>query len=330
MKRSAEARESPAAGGSAPRRDVVAGPASAGPQKARPVKLSPEDSTEDAAICVFLSALDQFEANARALRAQEDPECVHQMRVALRRLRAAIGLFRNALSGPALDAARERAKAIASVLGAARDWDVFREMLEAGPRAAFEQEPSFFALLDAVASRRAMAYAQARAKLDETQAVQFVAEFRAAIELRDWNAAADARDEGSAKGFAQAALTRLRKRVMKKSRGLADLSPEDRHQARIALKKARYGAEFFQSLFPHRRGARRFSRALAELQDGLGAFNDMETVTPLLDEIDAGDGGVTMRASAFVRGWFAHAARAGVEHARESEKRLKELAPFWS
>lgn len=309
---------------------VVASPAAAAPVRARPVELSPRDSVEDAAARIFSSALDQFEANAAAFRAQEAPETIHQMRVALRRLRAAIGLFRDALSGPALEAARERAKTIAGVLGAARDWDVFREMLDDGPRAAMVEDASLSALLDAVELRRARSYRGARETLDAPPTLQFVAEFRAAMELRDWTPAPGAREEGSAPAFAQEALTRLRKRVLKRSRGLADLSPEARHEARIALKKARYGAEFFQSLFAHRGAARKFSRALAELQDGLGAFNDMETVTPLLDGVDSNSRGkAAMRASGFVRGWFAHAARAGVEHARESEKRLKELEPFW-
>jgi CHAD domain-containing protein len=115
---------------------------------------------------------------------------------------------------------------------------------------------------------------------------------------------------------------------LKKSKGLADRSPAARHRARIALKKARYGAEFFENLFGGEKAAADFIVTLARLQDGLGAYNDMATANALLDEIDV-EAGPSLRASGFVRGWFAHAAKAGAAHARKSEKRLKKLEPFW-
>lgn len=297
--------------------------------RAAEIELSSGLSLEEAATTILFSGLDQFEANIPALMTSGAPESVHQMRVGLRRLRAATGLLRPAITGDALVTARERAKLIAGVLGSARDWDVFREMLDAGPREALADEPSYYALLDAVELRRAGAYREARALLESERTESFISDLREAIETKSWRVEPGMREAGSAKRFAARALTRLRKRALKKSRGLATLTPEERHQARIALKKARYGAEFFQSLFDHRARARRFSRALAELQDGLGGFNDMEMSNKLLDRIDREHGGRTMRASGFVRGWFAHAAREASEHGEESEKRLKELKPFW-
>ncbi|PPD45025.1 MAG: hypothetical protein CTY15_05785 [Methylocystis sp.] len=296
-------------------------------RKAQPIKLLQSDSAEDAAVCVFSATLDHFEANAATFRERQSVESVHQMRVALRRLRAAIGLFKDALCGPSLDAAREKARSLAAVLGQARNWDVFRKMLDA-PGAALAEEPSYYALIDAVELRRAKGYRAVRAALEGDEAAAFVRSFREAIAARDWTAAPNYKEEGSAKDFARAALSRLRKRVLKKSKGLAARTPEERHELRIALKKARYGAEFFESLFAHRKDAADFAAALAKMQDGLGAYNDMATANALLVEVDA-QGGATLRASGFVRGWFAHAAQAGVAHARKSEKRLKKLQPFW-
>jgi CHAD domain-containing protein len=297
--------------------------------KARPVKLLRQDSAEDAAVSVFSAALDHFEENLPHFKARQSAESVHQMRVGLRRLRAAIGLFRGAVFGQRLEAARAGAKSLASILGAARDWDVFREMLDDGPGRTLADDPSFQALLDAVESRRTGAYRAAKKALESAKTKKFIGDFRKAIAARDWTPEPGARDPESARAYATQALTRLRKRVLKKSRGLAQFTPDERHEVRIALKKARYGAEFFESLFSHRAEAAAFSAALARIQDGLGVFNDMETVNRLLDEIDAGDDGKALRASGFVRGWFAHAAREGDAHARKSEKRLKRLEPFW-
>lgn len=296
-------------------------------EKARPVKLLKSDSVEDAAVCVFSAALDHFEGNMPVFLSSRAPESVHQMRVALRRLRAAMGLFGKALSGESLETARVRAKELGAILGAARNWDVFGAMLEKGPAAAPGDDPGLGALTEALARRRADAYRAACDAVAGDGTQVFLADLRKAVASRDWEPAPGAADEGGAADFARAALTRLRKRVLGKSRNLARRGPEERHQARIALKKARYGAEFFESLFD-RDEAAKFSARLAAMQDGLGAFNDMAMVGRLLDEIDR-DGPVAPQASGFLRGWFAHAAQDAVEHARKSEKKLKKLEPFW-
>lgn len=303
-------------------------PAGSEAAQARPVKLLRSDSVEDAAVCVFSAALDHFEANIPLFLSQQSAESVHQMRVALRRLRAAMRLFSDALSGDRLETARARARSLGSLLGAARDWDVFHDMLARGPGGPLSDDPGFYALLDAIELRRAAAYRAARAAVEGPEVQLFLSDFRKAVAGRDWDAAPGMSDEASAEDFARQSLTKLRKRALKKSRGLAERTPEERHAARIALKKARYAASFFASLFD-RDEAADFVATLGGLQDGLGVFNDMATANRLLDEIDAA-GGASQRASGFVRGWFAHAAQEGAQHARKSEKRLKKLEPFWA
>lgn len=297
--------------------------------KAKPIALSQEDALEDAAAAIFSGALEHFLANVPLLQTSSAPESVHQMRVALRRLRAAIGLLRPAVVGPALETAAERAKALASTLGAARDWDVFGAALCDGPREAIGDDPSFHALTDALEALREQAYRVAHDAVSSDESSRFVDDLRLAIARRDWESAPETRARGSASIFAVHALTRLRKRLLKKSKGLATLSADERHLVRIALKKARYGAEFFESLFDDRKDARAYLHALGEMQDQLGLFNDMEVANGLLDQIDA-QTPEAARASSFIRGWFAHAARQGVAHAERSEKRLKQLAPFWT
>lgn len=281
----------------------------------------PRNASLDGAVSTISSAcLDHFVANWPAFRESAAPESVHQMRVALRRLRAVTGLVKRALPCSELQRAAGRAKNIAATLGAARDWDVFRELLEAGPRQALRDDPGYFALLDAAELRRAAAYAKARAAIDSGETKQFVADLRAALgRLGDGG--------GPARDFAAKALDRLRRRVLKKSKGLASRTPDERHEARIALKKARYGAEFFESLFDG--DAREYGRALARIQDGLGADNDMEMAARLLDDIDANGADMTLRASAFARGWFARAREEGAARAGKIEKSLKKLEPFW-
>ena len=296
--------------------------------RATPQRLSVSDSIEDAASRILLAALDQFTANAAIFAKAETIESVHQMRVALRRLRAALGLFRSALVGAALTTAAARAKTIASALGPARDGDVFLEMLDAGPGAMTEAAPDLSTLRAAVQRHRDAGYETARQTLQNEATTIFVDDLRHAVTTRDWHAAPGAETAGSARDFAKTALARLRKRVLRKSRHLATRTAEERHAARIALKKARYAAEFFESLFEHRRAARDFIHRLAELQDALGADNDLAAANRLITRLHADDASAALTAG-FACGWFAHAARDGVAHARAREKRLKMLKTFW-
>lgn len=295
--------------------------------RAAPVRLSPSDSIETAASGIFLAALDHFAANAAIFAQSETIESVHQMRVALRRLRAAIRLFRPRLAGESLAVAAMRAKTIAAALGDARDDDVFLELLDAGPGVT-TGAPDLSALRTAAQHHRDASYAQARQTLRDASTLAFIDDLRRVVTTRDWIAAPGADEAESVRDFAKAALTRLRKRAMRKSRRLATQTPDQRHAARIALKKARYGAEFFESLFGHPRAARDFTRTLAALQDGLGAFNDLTAANRQLARLHADDASLALAAS-FVRGWCAHAACASLDHAHESEKRLKALKTFW-
>jgi CHAD domain-containing protein len=104
--------------------------------------------------------------------------------------------------------------------------------------------------------------------------------------------------------FARRALGKGERRIARGARKFAQLSAARRHALRIAIKRQRYAAEFFESLFDGRpkRQARRQTRYLAALraaQEALGRANDAGVAAQLLRDVDAGPGG------AFVRGWLA-------------------------
>ena len=110
------------------------------------------DTTLDEAIAaVMRNCLAHFLSNLPALGAGDKVEAVHQMRVAMRRLRSALDLFGRALPHAEFEALRAESKRIAAVLGEARDWDVFVERLRDGALARFAGEPGFDRL---VAARR--------------------------------------------------------------------------------------------------------------------------------------------------------------------------------
>jgi CHAD domain-containing protein len=310
--------------------------------KARRPALDPQASLDEAIVAVLGSCLDHFLANWPALVHSPRPEeAIHQMRVALRRLRACVGLLRRGVAGEGLETAGARAKEIAGALGEARNLDVLKDMLAEGPLAQTTGESTFYALLDAVECRRAEQHAAVQRLVAAPATTQFVLDLRATLAARDWTARIpdggeggasaaplDPSAPGSARAFAARSLDRLHRKAIKKSRGLATLAPAQRHQARIAFKKARYAAEFFESLFDARTRARKYLRRAAALQDRLGAAQDMAVATELLREIGEERKAVAP-ASAFAVGWCAHAQGRGAIDWRKTEKSLKKLEPFW-
>ncbi len=301
------------------------------PVKSERLALSADDSFDHAIGRILGDCLDHFAANIPALRQTGDAEAVHQLRVALRRLRAFLGLLKRVVpANPELANAATRARIIASALGEARDWHLLCEGLEQGPREFLRDEPGFFALLDAVELRRLRALEAARAMIVSPTTQQFVLELRGLISRRAWREGSRGLEEkGSARAFAVKALNRLHKRAVKCREGVAALEPEQRHKARIALKKARYAADFFESLFCQKT-ARVYLRGLATIQDQLGEDNDRRTAARLLSEITAEDASQeTLRAICFLRGWRAQAQQRGLIAMKESERRLRRLKPFW-
>jgi CHAD domain-containing protein len=97
-------------------------------------------------------------------------------------------------------------------------------------------------------------------------------------------------------------LDRRHEKLIKSGKRLAHGTPGERHQVRIAAKKARYATEFFQSVYPARR-VDRYVRRLAALQDALGWLNDADVADRLLHEIDVGHPELAGSAS-FTRGYL--------------------------
>ncbi len=301
------------------------------PVKSKRLALSADESFDGAIGRILGDCLDHFAVNIPALRQTGDAEAVHQLRVALRRLRAFLGLLKRVVpANPELASAATRARIIARALGEARDWHVLRDGLERGPREFLREEPGFVALLDAVELRRLRALEAARAMIVAPTTQQFVRELRGLISRRAWREGSRGLEgKGSARVFAAKALNRLHKRAVKRCEGVAALEPEQRHKARIALKKARYAADFFESLFCQK-AARTYLRGLATIQDQLGEDNDRRTAARLLSEIAAEDASEeTLRAIYFLRGWRAQAQQRGLIAMKESERRLRRLKPFW-
>jgi CHAD domain-containing protein len=119
--------------------------------------------------------------------------------------------------------------------------------------------------------------------------------------------------------------------VRRRGRGFDKLSHEDR--LRIGVKKLRYAADCFRSLYDARATSKYFKR-LTRLQDGLGQLNDVETADSLLRRVVGGvmtgDAVAILRASGLVVGWHRRGAKALERKLRKHWKQFKAQAPFWT
>ncbi len=229
----------------------------------------------------------QLLANQVIAESGRDPEGVHQMRVALRRLRTTCALLRGELGSPTLGAFSGEAKWLAKLLGAARDWDVFITETLSGPSAALSAEiVNFDGLRQAAEPYRAMAYAALRETLASKRYSRFQLSLRHWIESKGWRNELESRSLAvllePAPAFAGRALTRLHGKALRRGAHFRHLRPEARHQLRIALKKLRYATEFFQGLRGEGAEAKGYFGCLAGLQDALGHDNDASMTWPFL------------------------------------------------
>jgi triphosphatase len=298
--------------------------------KAVKLRFDAGASLDEVAACVISACCDHFAANAPALRLKGDPEAVHQLRVALRRLRAFLSLFTRAAPSAELAKIATDAKSIANTLGPARDWHILQQSLAGAARELSLEESGFAEFLAAIDARRLRAQESARATIVAPATRKFLRELQSCVTRRGWRAETpDLEQPKSGREFAVAQLTRLHRRAIKRSRGLAGASPQRRHEARIALKKLRYAAEFFESFFDAK-PARAYVRTLSAVQEQLGEDNDRATAARLLQEIAAADAGGKMAQTFALLSEKHDQSRSSHDAAvKISERRLGKLKPFW-
>ena len=262
--------------------------------KAAALVLSAKLSTAQGFQRIVGNCVAQIRGNAAGVMHGSDPESVHQMRVGLRRLRSALGLFAGIVRCPV--ALQAELAWLGSALGAARDWEVLAGSTLIAAVNACPDQAAFAQLLQA---------AQAQARRQRQKAAHAVASVRYArllLALDGWVGGAAWRKlpppaeerawQAPLAKFAARMLARCHAKLHQRGRQLggkaaptaSTTTAQQRHRLRIAAKKLRYAAEFFQSLYPARR-VRAYLNALTGLQDGLGAVNDVAVAAGLLRQL---------------------------------------------
>ena len=307
-----------------------------GPEAQKPVRvvLAKDASAEEAFRVTLRHCLDHMARNVPAVMARQ-PGGVHQIRVGLRRLRAAITAFGAAFRVPALEELRGQAKSLADAFGVTRALDVFAdEMLP-------DVEPHDIALRGVDAVRVRLKTVRARSWDDSVALVQsqpftdFLLALGQAAEQRSWRTGAADQDvslfERPALELAQESLREELRNACKRAKHLSRLSPDERHRLRLAVKKLRYAAEFFAPLFVDKQVGPYLKR-ISKVQDAFGALNDASTVQQVLALLLKAPGKREKElheGAAFIAGWHLGRVRGGWHAARKHWKRLVKTEAFW-
>jgi triphosphatase len=304
--------------------------------KAEGVELAENSSVDNALEVVFAACLKHWTANEAVSLSGLDPEGVHEMRVALRRMRAALTDFRAMIPAAQLAWLKCETKWLLTSLAMARDWDVFLSELLAPIEAVRPRDAGLAKLRMDAEAEREKGHAGARRAIRSPRYSAFLARMRRWLSDKSWrqrsNGTRKSLDEPAAK-LAGRLLTKRHKAVVKLGRDFKKLSPPERHQLRIALKKLRYTAEFFRSLYQKKR-ERAYFHALAQLQNSLGHMNDIVVADHLLERLSAArpDQGTSDHLSigaSIVTGWYAHGAASSEHQAEVNWREFCHCETFW-
>jgi inorganic triphosphatase YgiF len=301
--------------------------ASAAPQKARHVALSGSESCAQALTLFVDAATEQIALNRRALLETDDPEAAHQFRIGLRRLRSALRIFRPLADTPATRELEQHAREVGRRISELRNADVFIESIYSPVAGAMKGEPGFGELREGLLAHRATRRDEARKALagDTWSKLQ--------LYLLLWPSTVESNGklQTALRPLAQTALAKAWKKIARQADGIVDLSIEQRHDLRKALKGFRYAAEFLGTLYDKDK-VDRFIKDLKALQDVFGYVNDVATARELngICQARCPDNAEAQRAAGYVLGWHDVNARQMWERAPKEWRRLKKRTAFWA
>ncbi len=265
---------------------------------------------------LLLAGLGQLGHNLPGLLARDDPEYLHQARVAVRRIHTMLSLGKTlGLEQP--DWVGELRWFMAE-LSPARDWDVLELETLAGVRAGLPEPGRLDGLLERAGQVRAAARERARAAAGNSRLAALMLDMGAALLTE--------RDDGPTLAVWAGQSLDLRLRRFRKLAGkFAQLDAAGRHRTRIAVKRLRYAGDAFAALYGAK--ASRQLGKVAGLQDSLGAANDTVVAHRLLAELN--QDGREDYAVGLVEGFLIARSRLHESELASQVEHMAKAKPFW-
>jgi triphosphatase len=304
------------------------------PVQAMPVTLDPAMTVEAALQCFGQRCLAHLLHN-EFIALAGDAEAIHQMRVAVRRLRSALSALKSMLPTEHYRWASEELKWLTHALGPARNWDIFIAHLVRPVSDALPDHRELEQLVSAAELLRRAAFDDAK------QAILSERHTESTLQLMRWFAVRGWRDQPISENsalllapivdVAPNVIERCHRKARRRCKRFEELSPAARHKLRIALKKLRYTIEFLGSVFDEHK-VQAFVNRLKSLQDCLGHANDVRVAHDLMEQFrdpKDHDARAFNRAGGLVLGWHERDLADREPKLRKLVRHFKQLDPFW-
>jgi inorganic triphosphatase YgiF len=295
------------------------------PAKARLRALDPAMTAGEAFDAVIRSALHHLFVNHEPTL-KGHPEGVHQYRVAMRRLRAALRCFKKLLPYDKRKAFNGEFRWFQQRLGPARDWHVFLdETVPLVAKSRFGDDEDVERLRRIARTQRLRSTREGIELLESRRHARLILQFeRWLAELRE---GADARRfDMPVQDFGRAVLRKTHGELVADKRALSRMPPDHLHELRKRGKKLRYASEFFSPLWP-REEAKPLLKVLERLQNRLGEANDAAVARHIL--VTLGPQRVDHSAMRLMDEWSEARIANRIRKAMPHWRRLRAAEPFW-
>ncbi len=294
------------------------------PTKARHVLLDPTMTAGQSFHRIITDALWQL-YNNEIPTIEGMPGGIHQARVSIRRIRAALRAFKKCLPYDKRKAFNGEFRWFQLRLARARDWHVFLSEtlphIEAGkPNARINLDR----LQKLARTERRRATREAMEVFRSKRYTRLVLQFqRFLMTLNRENRKLLETDVSS---FAQSVLKKTRRDFLVDTRPLSRMPIEEVHELRKRGKKARYATEFFADLWDPEQ-VRPYVRTMADIQNQLGKVNDAAVSRQVIASVPPR--GLKSSTHALVQEWSEQQTRDCIKEAQVVWRRFQRQQPFW-
>jgi CHAD domain-containing protein len=219
--------------------------------------------------------LDALNASREAT-SNGDPAALHQMRIALTHLRAAILFFSPMVHDAVRDEVRDELKWLNSELGVVRDLDVAVDRI----KSLDEQQPQTMVALGSWNEKRAEGHQNLARMLNSVRYRWLIDQTSGWIENGPWSTKKGkqaARERASPVGvYSEEKLEGWEKKLLKRTRKLRKMDTKKRHRLRLFNKKLTYSIDSLEDLFTDKKFSKQKAalKHLSRAQKSLGQLND--------------------------------------------------------
>jgi inorganic triphosphatase YgiF len=242
------------------------------PAKAGRINLASDMTVAEGFTQILLSCLRHLRLNEDLLVNRRVPEALHQLRVAIRRIRSAFALFRPIVRGRACQRLESGLRRFGSQFGEVRNLDAFIELVD-------RDSPPF----ERIRLSRELAYDRIVALLESPRFPRLMMRLLRWTLIGKWRRRPDS--SAPLESFLTWRLDKSWARICELGPLLSTMGEKERHRFRIRVKEFRYALDFARGLHRGTRHQRKpFRYNLEELQEDLGLLNDRRVARRLAVE----------------------------------------------